>query len=239
MVRLTVDLIDESAQFQNPIKDREIDLRDNKIQEIENLGATRDLFETIDLSNNDIKVLDGFPILKNLRTLLINNNRITTIAENLGEVLPSLEDLILTNNNISSIKEIEKLTKCRKLTRISLLKNPVTTTEKYRLFLIQKIPQLRVIDFARVKLKERKAALLEFGGLAGESKMAEMSQTFVPGGEDAMEEDTKAPKQQTHSQAEALAIKTAIENARSYEEIQQIEAQLLKGIIPGQAPVTV
>lgn len=234
MVRLTVDLIDEAAQFQNPIKDREIDLRDNKIQQIENLGATRDLFETIDLSNNEIKLLDGFPLLSSIRMLLINNNRITTIADNLHEVLPNIEDLILTNNNISSFGEIAKLSQCKRLTRISLLQNPVTTIENYRLFIIHKIPQLRVIDFQRVKLKERKAALLEFGGAAGESKLADMVKTFVPGGDVAMgeAEDEAAPKQLSHSAAQSLAIKTAIENARSLEEVQQIERDLMRGIIP-------
>lgn len=233
MVRLTVDLIDQSAQFQNPIKDREIDLRDNKIQQIENLGATRDLFETVDLSNNDIKTLDGFPLLSNLRTILINNNRITTLADNLAEVLPNLEDLILTNNNIKNVGEIAKLARCTKLTRLSVLKNPLCTTQDYRLFIIHNIPQLRVIDFQRVKLKERKAALLTFGGTAGESKLAEMGKTFVPGGDVTMETDEPAaPKQVSHTAAQSLAIKNAIENARSMEEIQKIERDLMRGVIP-------
>lgn len=239
MVRLTVDLIDSSAQFQNPIKDREIDLRDNKILQIENLGATRDLFETIDLSNNDIKVLEGFPLLKTLKTLLINNNRIITIADDLAERLPNLEDVILTNNNIQSLGEIHKLASLKRLTRLSLLKNPVTTTQNYRLYVIHKIPQLRVIDFERVKLKERKAALLEFGGVGGETKLAEIAKTFVPGGDVTMGTSDAAPKQMTHSAAQSLAIKAAIENARSLEEVQQIERDLMRGNVPGEpAPAT-
>jgi len=235
-VRLTVDLIDQSAQFQNPLKDREIDLRDNKIQQIENLGATRDLFETIDLSNNDVKVLDGFPLLSNVRTLLLNNNRIATIADNLGEVLPHLEDLVLTSNHIASLGEIAKLSNCKRLTRLCLLKNPICKTEDYRLYTILKVPQLRVIDFQRVKLKERKAALLKFGGVEGESKLKEIANTFVPGGDVEMGSGEKsAPKQTSRSAADSLAIKTAIENARSLEEAQQIERDLMRGVIPGTA----
>lgn len=47
-----------------------------KIPEIENLGATGDQFDTIDFSDNDIRRLDGFPYLKRLKCLLLNNNRI-------------------------------------------------------------------------------------------------------------------------------------------------------------------
>lgn len=47
-----------------------------KIPVIENLGATLDQFDTIDFSENEIRKLDGFPLLKRLKTLLMNSNRI-------------------------------------------------------------------------------------------------------------------------------------------------------------------
>ena len=47
-----------------------------KIPVIENLGATLDQFDTIDFSDNDIHKLGGFPLLKRLKHLLLNNNRI-------------------------------------------------------------------------------------------------------------------------------------------------------------------
>lgn len=47
-----------------------------KIPVLENLGATLDQFDTIDLSDNEIRKLDGFPLLRRLKTLLMNNNRI-------------------------------------------------------------------------------------------------------------------------------------------------------------------
>jgi len=67
-----------------------------KIPVIENLGATlvgfkifndfyavvtyfqylQDQFDTIDFSDNDIRKLDGFPLLKRIKSLLLNNNRI-------------------------------------------------------------------------------------------------------------------------------------------------------------------
>lgn len=50
-----------------------------KIAQIENMGATLDQFDTIDLSDNDIRRLDGFPHLIRLKCLLLNNNRIVYV----------------------------------------------------------------------------------------------------------------------------------------------------------------
>lgn len=47
-----------------------------KIPVLENLGATLDQFDTIDFSDNEVRKLDGFPLLRRLKTLLMNNNRI-------------------------------------------------------------------------------------------------------------------------------------------------------------------
>ena len=76
MVKLTPNLIQQSFQFINPVKERELDLRSYKIPEIEHLGATLDQFDTIDLSDNDIRKLTGFPLLSRLKCLLLNNNPI-------------------------------------------------------------------------------------------------------------------------------------------------------------------
>ena len=40
MVKITVDLIEQCAQYTNAVKEREIDLRGYKISVIENMGAT-------------------------------------------------------------------------------------------------------------------------------------------------------------------------------------------------------
>ena len=41
-MRLTPDMIEEAAQFVNPLKERELDLRDRKIPVVENLAVTLD-----------------------------------------------------------------------------------------------------------------------------------------------------------------------------------------------------
>ncbi len=47
-----------APQFTNPLREREIKLRAFKIPAVENLGATQDQFDTIDLSDNEIRKLE-------------------------------------------------------------------------------------------------------------------------------------------------------------------------------------
>ena len=76
MVKLSPDLIYGAAQYLNPCRDRELDLRGYKIPLIENLGATLDQFDVIDFSENEIRKVDNFPFLPRLKGLMFNNNRI-------------------------------------------------------------------------------------------------------------------------------------------------------------------
>ena len=55
---LLADLVLCAPQFTNPLREREIKLRAYKIPAIENLGSTQDQFDTIDLSDNEIRKLE-------------------------------------------------------------------------------------------------------------------------------------------------------------------------------------
>uniref|UniRef100_A0A673NHX9 U2 small nuclear ribonucleoprotein A'-like n=1 Tax=Sinocyclocheilus rhinocerous TaxID=307959 RepID=A0A673NHX9_9TELE len=162
MVKLTAELIEQAAQYTNPVRDRELDLRGYKIPVLENLGATLDQFDTIDLSDNEIRKLDGFPLLKRLKTLLMNNNRICRIGENLEQSLPDLKELILTSNNIQELGDLDPLASVKSLSLLSLLRNPVTNKKHYRLYVINKIPQIRVLDFQKVKMKMKRRAVQDY-----------------------------------------------------------------------------
>jgi U2 small nuclear ribonucleoprotein A' len=158
MPRITVDLIDQSPQFTNPCRDRELDLRSNRITVIENLGASLDQFDTIDLSDNDIRKLEGFPLLHRLKMLLINNNRICRVATDLHDSIPALQWLVLTNNDLEELGDLDGLASLKNLTHLSLLLNPVIHKPHYRSYVIFKIPQLQMLDFQRIRLKERQRA---------------------------------------------------------------------------------
>lgn len=246
MVKLTPELIEQAGQYSNPLRDRELDLRGYKIPVIENLGATLDQFDTIDMSDNEIRKVDGFPLLKRLKCLLLNNNRIVRIGEHLEEQLPNLEMLILTNNNIQDLADLDNLATNKNLRYLSLMRNPVTSKRHYRLYAIHKLPHLRLLDFQKIKQREREAAVQMFKGKKGQAlakDMTKRTKTFVPGdglgapasrpgaaGEAAAAGSGKAE----HLRPDVEAIKKAIANAKTLEEVEQLNHLLQSGQIPGQ-----
>lgn len=232
MVKLTPDLIEQCTQYTNAIRDRELDLRGYKIPVIENLGATLDQFDTIDLSDNDIRKVDGFPLLKRLKCILLNNNRVVRIGENLEESLPNLESLILTNNGMQELGDLDTLAAIKTLTALSLMRNPVTMKKHYRLYVIHKLPQIRLLDFQKVKLRERELAAHLFKGKKGQQlvqTIGKKSKTFVPGSQLL---EVKKPTGSTKE--DVAAIKAAIAKATTLEEVERLNQLLKSGQIPGR-----
>lgn len=233
-MKLTADLILQSPQYTNALRDRELDLRGYKIPVIENLGATLDQFDTIDMSENDLRKLEGFPSLKRLKSLLLNNNRICRITEHLEESLPNLETIVMTSNNMQELKDLDSLKSVKSLQYLSLLRNPVTNKPHYRLYVINKLPQLRVLDFQRIKQREREAAKRMFSGKRGQegSQKGRKAKTFVPGGPPAGTRPLPSKPLPPPSK-DIAAIKAAIANARSLDEVQRLEMLLKAGQVPG------
>jgi U2 small nuclear ribonucleoprotein A' len=200
MPRLSYDVISVADQFTNPLGDREVDLTHLQAPRIENLAITRDLFDTINLSDNDIRRLDNFPPLIRCKTLLMSNNRVEKVDPSLADALPNLETLILTNNEISELGDLDVLSTWRGkatgamgaqlgkhsgLIRVSLVDNPVTKKQHYRHYVIHCCGKsLRFLDFDRVTDQERLEAQQLFTGKAGDRLFVELTSsksTFVPG----------------------------------------------------------
>ncbi|GLH03277.1 hypothetical protein R5R35_001888 [Gryllus longicercus] len=234
MVKLTPEIIQQSMQYINPVQDRELDLRGYKIPVIENLGATLDQFDTIDFSDNDIRKLDGFPHLKRLKCLLLNNNRIVRIAEGLETCLPSLETLVLTGNMLQELADLDPLASVPTLRVLSLLHNPITARHHYRLYAIYKLPQLTLLDFRKIKMKEREEANALFKSKKGkeiQKEIAKKSKTFVPGAGLAESSKPSGPTEE-----EVWKIREAISKASSLEEVEKLNRLLQAGQIPGHKP---
>lgn len=51
------------------------------------------------------------------------------------------------NNKIAALEDLDKLSACKKLERLVLVNNIVTELPNYRLYVIHKIPSLRILDF--------------------------------------------------------------------------------------------
>lgn len=230
-MRLTADVIARSPAFLNALKDRELDLRGNKIAVIENLAATQDQFDSIDLSDNEIKKLECMAVLKRPTQLLLHNNRICRISEGLGTALPKLETLVLTNNQLTTLTELEPLAHVPTLTSLVLVDNLVTKVKDYRAFVIAMLPRLKMLDYKRVKLAEREQAE---GAFRRARRPAALKGSGGAGGETlAVEQPDDAPPptavRAAPTEEQVAQIRLAIGAASSLEEVQRLERALKAG----------
>jgi U2 small nuclear ribonucleoprotein A' len=161
-MRITVELVQKSPQYMNPLQERELNLRGLKIPLIENLGATlvsprQDQFDCIDLTNNELTLLEETAPLRRLSTLLLSHNQVSRISPSFSKNLPMMENLVLNYNRvrprqISSLREIDHLAAFQYLKRLSLVGNLVTKLPDYRLYVIHTLPHLMFLDFQRICL---------------------------------------------------------------------------------------
>jgi len=240
MPRLTADLILRANSFINPVLERQLDLRGKMISAIENLGATSDQYDTIDFSDNEIGKLENFPLLQRLHTLFFNNNHVSKAAAGLGDSLPKLDTLILTNNRLVNLSDLDPLSELTTLKTLSLIDNVVTKKPYYRLYVIHKLPGLRLLDFKKIKQKERAESLKMFGAplkivkkkqKGGKQQTPTPQNTFTPGqpATSATPSTPAPPKVITETPPEQLAIKVAIENAKTMEEVHRLERMIKTG----------
>jgi len=243
-MKLTPELIAQAPSALNPLKERQLDLRGHKIPAIENLGITKDQHDAIDLTDNAVVTLGNIPLMRRLRTLLLANNRIATISQSLHLSVPNLTTLVLTNNNISELGDLEPLREARGLKYLSLLGNPVREKKWYREWLVWRIPGLRVLDFQRIRDKERQVAKGLFTTADNLlNSLATTLSTTVSTHSTAVaitsDEPRAAPSKagRLMSKEEADRVRSAIANASSIEEVRRLERSLKEGYLPGMDAV--
>jgi len=241
-MRLTAEVILRSPDSINPCKDRELNLRGYKISSIENLGVTKDQFDTIDFSDNEISKLENFPLLNRVKTLFFNNNHVSRFDEDFGLTLPNLTTLVLSNNKIMQLSDLEPLTKLKNIKYLSLLDNPVTKKQNYRLYLIYLVPRLKIIDFKKIKQTERDESKKIFGyprtldtkqttttTTIKKQQDEKMKNTFEPGEGVNGNGKTTTNNKRPLTDEEKNAIRLAIDNAKTIEEITVLENKLRSG----------
>ncbi len=166
-MRLSPDVVAEAPQALNCIGDRELSLRDRAIPVIENLATARDSFDTIDLSGNAITDLTPgcLPPFPRLGSLYVGSNRIRAVHSGFADSIPNLHTLILTCNAIESVEDfnVPELAKLRKLEVLAFTNNPVAADAELGLLLVHQIPSLRFINFQRVSQADHAAALEKHG----------------------------------------------------------------------------
>lgn len=261
-MKLTHELLSSAPSYLNAISERELLLRGKEgfviicsnifylcsnyfiltyslghnIPLIENLGVTKDLNDSIDLTDNGISVLGNFPKLNRLRTLLVARNKISHIhPTSFASSVPNLEMLVLSNNHIANLSDLQTLSQLSKLTYLSLVDNPVTNVDYYRSWIIWLNPNIRVLDFQKVKESERERAKELFGSsiekptalaaqILSSSSKAKM---FSVGGSANGGSSSSTRRQMTEKEKEGL--RQQLKGATSLAEISRIEQALKSG----------
>ena len=241
-MKLTPELLTRAPSSLNTLGDRTLDLRGLKLPAIENLGVTRDQNDAIDFTDNDIRYLGNFPLLSQLQHVQLANNLVARIDARLGTSLPALRSLTLTNNAIAELGEVAHLATCARLEYLDLMGNPVAREKHYREFVVWKLPSVRVLDYQRVRDKERALAreLMETED-GRPSALAASILRSVDGGD--MDVDAEVGKKRTFEPGrltgsarrvltpeERKAIEEAIDKSESLDEIRRLEEQLQMGL---------
>ena len=189
----------------------------------------------MDFTDNDIRRLDskGFPQLKRLKTLLLSGNRVVKVGKGLEGAIAGLEEVNLTNNRVAELADLVPLETLPSLTRLSLIENPVARVKHYRSFVIKVLPNIKILDFHKVKDAEREAATTLFSGAEGEALLAKLSKSSGPAGGAGKGSGGGAGGAKVKKAVSAKAaeerkkILEAIKSATTVEQMQAAE-QLLK-----------
>lgn len=203
----------------------------------------QDQNDSIDLTDNDIRALANFPVLSRLHTLIVANNLVSRLDVKLANSLPRLTTLVLTNNTLSELSSLNPLGRFPLLEYVTLIGNPVTRKKHYREFITWRCKSIRVLDFQRIKNRERELAK-EFmetadgrpsalaASLSASGKSVKdnnnsngITKTFDVGSITA--QDGAAGRKMTAE--ERKAIEEAIERSTSLEEIKKLEDRLRLG----------
>ncbi|KAI5965933.1 SNT2 [Candida pseudojiufengensis] len=232
-MKLTSQQINDAPIILNVEKKLTLILRNLDITEIDNLQITRNKFQVIDLTNNDLISLSNVPKnFDNLETLLLGNNNIAYIDE---EYLPSdnsIKSISLMNNNLYRFQQCFS-SKFQKLENLILIGNPITQLDNYRLFLIWLIPSLKVLDLEKVKQKEKDESEKLYG--VNRIEMGSKAKRMFDKHQISSNDITKEEKQLNQvvkklSEEDRKELLMKLQSCDSIEEIERIEATLKEGV---------
>lgn len=135
-----------------------LQLDNNALTRIENLGQLGATLEVLDLSFNRITKIEGLDQLKKLRELSLAANEVAEIGDGL-DALTCLELLTLGRNKIADIAQVVRLRKLPRLTSLSLAGNPLATGADYPQFVLAHLgTRLRYLDFRLIEDTTRASA---------------------------------------------------------------------------------
>jgi U2 small nuclear ribonucleoprotein A' len=157
-----------------------------------------------------------------------------------------LTSLVLTENELSNIDALRPLQPLVHLTRLAVVDNPIMQLPDARLAIIHLLPQLRVLNFQRVRQRERAAAKAKFG----ESKLPSKKRVRADAADAATaaaasSSSSSASTADANGAAKATSAKRArltteqqvelakkIASATSMQEVERLEAALRDNRMP-------
>eukprot|EP01059_Diplonema_ambulator_P001371 TRINITY_DN11143_c1_g1_i1.p1 TRINITY_DN11143_c1_g1~~TRINITY_DN11143_c1_g1_i1.p1 ORF type:complete len:231 (+),score=76.11 TRINITY_DN11143_c1_g1_i1:36-695(+) len=160
-----------------------------ELKSFRNIPAQTEKVHTVDVSENEIKDMRGLEVFGHITTLIVDNNEISDFES--FPKMPHLETLWANKNRISDLEVllVSLNGKVPSLTYLSLLGNPVCKNElvgstkeeaqRYRLYLIHKIPTLKFLDATPVTDEERKQAKEKGGFMAPAAKASQGEVTLA------------------------------------------------------------
>ncbi|KAI5305211.1 hypothetical protein KEM56_004999 [Ascosphaera pollenicola] len=158
----------------------------------------------------------------------------------LAKSIPGLATLVLTQNNIAELADLEPLRYLSRLTHLSILENPVTRKEHYRLWVIWLVPSVRFLDYQKVRDAERGRAAELFGTIEEPTDLAKntlgvKSRVFDPS---AIESGRGAGPAERAIRVkltpkERKRAEKLIREAKDLQTIARLEKELNEGRVPG------
>ena len=229
-MKITADVVAHAPVVYNPLGDRELRLRGLKIPHIRNLGVTMDQFDAIDLSSNEVQTLGNFPKQLRLQSVMLNDNNISRIeGAEMAAALPNLKRLMLSGNRIARLDDIDELAHLSSLEFLSLEENPVTMLQGYRAYVVARMPQLRVLDFAKISEAERAGACMPPTSSEQSSSQGARTGGTISGAAPAQGGGSEESKL---TEAQIKALKVAATNAKTKEELMILMKALETGVLP-------
>ncbi|CAD7935022.1 unnamed protein product [Amoebophrya sp. A120] len=230
MPRITLELVQFSAQGINAAKQRQLSMRGKHIEVLENLGCTRDHYECLDMSDNQIMKINKFPPLTKIKTLLFSGNHIQRIVPDAFDELPNLESIVLTRNRIKNLVDLLPLAKCKKLERITLKENDICVHEHYKMFVVYLLrnTNLRIFDFQKIGDKEREKAIELF-----EKEQPGLFEQLAP--VRLSREEEAAERRSKLTEAQQQRYFKLIQSAPDAQHIQVLQEKFDRGEAPPES----
>jgi len=115
-----------------------------------------ELIKHLNLWGNDLRNISVIRQMTNLEVLSLSVNRVGSLSALRG--CPKLRELYLRKNDIRDLAEVQCLANLQNLRVLWLNENPCATLPHYRMYVLQRLPNLEKLDSQEVTADERRQA---------------------------------------------------------------------------------